>query len=87
MSVTWRKAITEEMSIHGDSWNNVESCTLKPAELDHAFDDGYGCEEGTTFSVWTGSRVYFPACYDGSEWAASVSRNPDGKPTDHIGGG
>lgn len=31
--------------------------------------------------------VYFPLCYDGSEWVGSVSRNPNGVSTMHLGGG
>lgn len=56
------------------------------AEMDRKFDSGYGGEEGAHFTVWTAKRVYFPAGYDGSEWCGSVSRDPDGAPTAHVGG-
>ena len=42
--------------------------------------------EGKPFTIWTANTVYFPVVYDGAEWVGSVSRNPDGKPTDHQGG-
>lgn len=86
MSTTWRKEITKEMKKHGDLWKNVESKTISNKELNVEFDASYGQEEGMPFTVWTKDRVYFPACYDGSEWCASVSRNPNGETTGHIGG-
>lgn len=55
--------------------------------LDHQFHDGYGGEEGLPFTLWTKERVYFPVVYDGSEWVASVPRNPNGEATEHVGGG
>lgn len=84
---TWREEIESEMNRYNDSWKNVEQCTLNESELDKRFSSGYGVEEGAPFTVWTKDRVYFPICYDGSEWAGSVSRNPNGKPTYHQGGG
>ena len=51
------------------------------------FNDGYGGAEGMPFTIWTKKNVFFPAVYDGAEWVACVSRNPDGVPTEHIGGG
>lgn len=83
---TWRKMISDEMSRCGDAWSDVESCTLTDAQLDVEFDSGFGISKGEPFTVWTTKRVYFPAVYDGSEWADSVSRHPDGKATTHVGG-
>ena len=54
--------------------------------LDYYFDDDSKKIEGESFTIWTKSRVYFPVQYNGCEWVESVSRNPDGKPTHHIGG-
>jgi hypothetical protein len=56
-------------------------------EIDYDFDAGYGAEEGFAFTAWTADRVYFPACYDGSEWITWVPRNPCNEDTSHIGGG
>jgi hypothetical protein len=87
MMATWRGKITVTMGVNGDSWAEVEACTLSESELDEKFNAGFGSPEGEPFTVWTKSRVYFPLCYDGSEWCGSVARHPDGKPTDHQGGG
>ena len=50
-----------------------------------------GIDPGPTHSgivrLWTAARVYFPACYDGSEWCESVPRNPCDEATTHVGGG
>lgn len=84
---TWRKLIVEQMECHGETLADVVANTLSDSEMDVEFDRGYGSEEGKPFTLWTASRVYFPWCYDGSEGVASVSRVPDGVPTNHIGGG
>ena len=94
---TWRELITFEMSRYGESWDDVEAAVIDNigqwsprdcivADFDHDFDDGYGSENGAAFTVWTANHVYFPACYDGSEWCGSVSRNPCDTPNKHIGG-
>lgn len=82
---TWRELISDAMSYRGETWDDVEA-SVGAESFDVVFDAGYGGEEGKPFTVWTAKRVYFPACYDGSEWCASVSRVPDGKATKHIGG-
>ena len=82
----WKALITFEMEMEDESWDNVVSCTLTEEELREYFDNGFGGEEGKPFTLWTKTRVYFPVCYDGKEWVSSVSRNPDGEPTHHIGG-
>lgn len=83
----WREELTEALKANDESWSSIESITLTDDQLDRDFDDSWGGTEGDPFTVWTAKRVYFPACYDGGEWVASVARNPDGKPTSHIGGG
>lgn len=83
----WREMLDEAFSETGDSWENVISSTLSDEELDSKFDRGYGGTEGKPFTVWTHKNVYFPICYDGAEWAGHASRNPDGLPTEHQGGG
>jgi len=82
---TWKEEI-EICFDNDDNWNNVISCTLSEEELNTEFDDDYGGTEGIPFTLWTKKYVYFPICYDGSEWVARVSRNPDGKPSGHFGG-
>lgn len=86
MITTWRKDIQSSLARHGESWKDIESITLTEEQLDRSFNDGFGGSEGDPFTVWTKHRVYFPAVYDGSEWVTSVSRNPDGLPTIHVGG-
>ena len=70
------------MDFHGETWKNVVSCTLSAEELDSDF---YG-SRGKDFTLWTKGRVYFPAKYDNEIWVESVSRNPDGKSTESVGG-
>ncbi len=84
---TWRKLIEQELSKNKESWKDVLTTSPKDHKwLDYYFDDDFGSIEGEPFTIWTKNKVYFPVCYDGSEWVGSVSRNPDDKPTDHIGG-
>lgn len=83
----WRILITREMDIHADGWENVVQCTLFDHGLDLPFDECSESPKGKPFTVWTRTRVYFPAYspqYGGEEWCASVSRNPDGRATDHV---
>lgn len=84
--LTWRSMITTAMREHGESWGDVEACTLDSAALDVAFDVGSGSVRGPPFTLWTRARVYFPACCNGEEWAASVPRHPCGEATEHVGG-
>lgn len=82
----WRELIVDAMGVYGEDWADVVASTLSPTEELTPFDTGFGGSEGVPFTVWTAKRVYFPAVYDGAEWVASVSRNPDGQPTPHVGG-
>jgi hypothetical protein len=83
---SWRAEIGAALEEHGEAWADVEAHTLTPAQLDEWFDSGYGGVNGASFTLWTAQSVYFPACYDGSEWVARVSRHPNGAPTMHVGG-
>ena len=84
VTLTWRKMF-EELFLEetGDSFETITT-TLTDEQLDKEFDAGYG--GGEPFTAWSEKFVYFPACYDGAEWIAYVSRNPDGTPTVHVGG-
>lgn len=86
-STTWYRLLWKELRDRGETMEDIVSTTLTDAQMHAEFDCGYGGTEGVRFTAWTKNRVYFPACYDGAEWVASVSRNPDGQPTEHIGGG
>jgi hypothetical protein len=85
--MNWFEAIKTVFEYNNDSWDDVESCTLTKEELLVEFDGGFGCAEGQPFTLWTRNYVYFPSQYDGAEWVSYVSRNPDGKATEHVGGG
>lgn len=82
---SWRKLIAIEMNKYGDS---LDGAVMVPdaSFLDREFISNSYCGiYGDPFTVWTASRVYFPLCYDGTEWCGSVSRHPDGKATEHMG--
>lgn len=83
----WKELISSEMESHKDSWDNVAYSTLTDEELNKEFDCSYGIAEGSPFTLWTTTRVYFPVQYDGAEWCESVSRNPCAVKTYHLGGG
>ena len=85
MITTWRKAITEALQ-DGDSFDQL-TIKIDPGELDREFDMGFGHEEGNPFTAWSKNWVYFPICYDGSEWVGSVPRNPCDIKMRHQGGG
>lgn len=74
------------MVAEGLKIEDAESCTLTDEELDVEFYAGFGSPNGKRFTLWTKNKVYFPVCYDGAESVECVSRNPDGKPTEHVGG-
>ena len=84
---TWRERISVAMNGVKDDWQNVVACTLDDNGLDKKFDDDFGGPEGEPFTLWTKDNVYFPVEYDGSEWATSVSRNPNNQKTVHVGRG
>lgn len=82
---TWRKAIEVARNVAFDE-SPIVACSLSEEGLDREFDDGFGGEEGEPFTMWTEDRVYFPLCYDGSEWVGSAPRNPCGEVMSHLGG-
>ena len=84
---TWEIQLTQAMEENGETLADLVSTTLTEADLKREFYEGYGGVAGVPFTAWTEKTVYFPICYDGSEWVGSVSRHPDGKPTYHQGGG
>jgi len=95
MMITWREEINKAFTKAGDSSFNSKSnwCYTigKPLKLDNSvdrpFDPSYGGINGPSFTAWGKYFVYFPVCYDGSEWVGYVARHPNNIPTPHIGGG
>ena len=83
---TWRELIADEMKSHGETLSDLISCTLSDEGLDRGFHAGYGGEQGSPFTAWSETWVYFPICYDGSEWCGSAPRNPCDKAMCHQGG-
>lgn len=81
---TWRKFIAERMEDYNESFDDVVSCTLTDEELDTPLECYRLGRYGQPFTLWTHNRVYFPVEHDGYVSAGSVSRNPDGKPTEHV---
>lgn len=79
---TWRKEINNALP-EGES---IIACTLSEKELDIEFDDSYGGTEGLPFTAWSENCVFFPLCYDGSEWCGLAPRNPCGAKLEHQGG-
>ena len=99
MTDTWQGMRDKALEARGDTWGDV--CELHVAgekvrgpearthpAMTKEFDGGFGHSEGPEFTLYTAGWVYFPAVYDGSEWAASVPRNPptEPTPTEHVGG-
>ena len=84
---TWKELLEYAMKKRGEKLADLEANTLTEADMVKEFDSGYGGTEGVPFTAWSAKTVYFPICYDGVEWVGSVSRHPDGKPTEHQGGG
>jgi hypothetical protein len=83
----WKNMLMKEMELYGETLDDIVYNTMTEDDMNKMFDNGYGGEEGCIFTVWTEKSVYFPICYDGAEWVGRVSRNPDGVPTRHLGGG
>ena len=86
-SMTWREAITAALDKRGETWGDVDRIAPADLDLDRVFDPGYGLPEGSPFTVWSRTTIYFPACYDGAEGVAWVPRHPCNRATQHIGGG
>ena len=87
MPTTWREQLVNEMKAFGETWDDMVYHTMTDEQLDKPFYDSYGGTNGDPFTLWTHNRVYFPACYDGAEWIASVPRHPVQIATPHVGGG
>lgn len=82
--VGWKDVISEEMLEHGESFDDIVSTTLTDEDLGRRFLMGHRADDRLEFTVWTEKRVYFPLNYDGDVGCGSVSRIPDGKPTEQM---
>jgi len=79
---SWKELIEE--ALIGDT---LIYCTLSEDELNVKFNDSFGGEEGAPFTAWSEEYVYFPICYDRSEWVGRAPRNPCDIRLNHQGGG
>lgn len=83
---SWREKLEKERVAEGDD-TPIVHCTLSDEGLDRVFDTSRRGTQGEPFTAWSERRVYFPAQYDGSEWVASVPRDPCDEDTGHVGDG
>ena len=82
----WKTMLNAALQTNGESLADIEANTMTEQDMTNEFDPDFGSTDGCPFTVWTKTSVYFPLCYDGAEAVGRVSRNPDGKPTEHQGG-
>ena len=78
---SWRELLLEACA--GDK---IVGSTLTNEEMDESFYPGYGSCEGSAFTAWSDDYVYFPICYDGSEWVGRAPRNISNEKCAHQGG-
>lgn len=78
--------LKQMMEEDGEDFDN-RVCTLDASALRLEFDAGYGMPNGQFFTAWGEFWVYFPLCYDGSEWVGHAPRNPGRVAMEHQGGG
>ena len=85
---TYRAYITEAMIALGDSWDNVEVCTLSNYELNETVEDEYDMvSEARPFYVWTNDFVYFLHCSNLQLNVLAVPRNPTQNKVDLVNDG
>lgn len=84
MKESWKEMLTELVEAKKD---RIVDWTFKDGEELVKFDTGYGGTEGCAFTAWGEKYVYFPVCYDGSEWVGYAPRNPCEEKIRHWGGG
>ena len=85
-NTTWKKLL-EYAKENAKDDSKIVKCTLPEEDMNKEFNGGFGGEEGRPFTAWSENRVYFPLCYDGSEWVGSAPRNPCDEACMHQGGG
>jgi hypothetical protein len=82
---TWRKEILREMEKYGETWHEVEDCTMTDEQLDkNAEGEDGDLELDNPSYTWTTKRVYFVSVEECWNWITSVPRDPcDCKPECH----
>ena len=85
MPMSWNRLLKLEMEMRGENFDE-RVCTLDEDAMNTEFYDGFGHIQGQPFTAWGKDWVYFPICYDGSEWVGSAPRNPCDISLEHQGG-
>ena len=78
---TYRMLIDAEMQKHGETWDDVEFCTMPERRLNKLRQLSMHSFDGVPFTLWTKNRVYFQVISDefGIVHIESVPRNPCSK--------
>lgn len=80
----WKWMLSGALARNGETFGDVQCCTISEGELWRMFDRGFGGTEGEPFRAWTARRVYFAHEYDGAEGVESVSRHPEFVEVAHV---
>ena len=75
---TYRMLIEDELHKHGETWDDVEFCTMPERRMNKLRQLSRHSCDGVPFNLWTKTRVYFPVLSDemGIVHIESVPRNP-----------
>lgn len=75
---TYRMLIEAEMQKRGETWDDVEFCTMPERRLDKPRQLSMHSLDTVPFTMWTKGRVYFPVLSDemGIVHIESVPRHP-----------
>ena len=84
---TYRMLVDAEMQKHGETWDDVEFCTMSERRMNKLRQLSRHSCDGVPFNLWTKTRVYFPVLSDemGIVHIESVPRNPCGEATIFYG--
>lgn len=76
---TWREMFLEDMKVTGESWGDVEYCTLTQEQLDT--DERRLAVPAGEIVVWTPKYVYYGIDMDWTNDCSFQLRNPPKKET------
>lgn len=83
--VSWFVMLKEAMERDGENFER-RICTLDEEALKKEWNMAWCEPQGQAFTAWGERWVYFPLCYDGSEWVGHAPRNPCEIAMQHQGG-
>jgi hypothetical protein len=84
--INWKDEIMSMIDSESGEVFEYSNPPIDSVEMTTDFDNGYGSERGCPFIAFSNTNVYFPVCYDGSEWVGSAPRNYPANPQQHQGG-